>query len=171
MNIRPAAQDDLDLLWQFLAMAAYEPEVAVAKTIPFVATHLDGWQRPTDFGFVAETGGQAVGAAWVRQFAAEESPFFVDDDTPEITIGVIDSVRGQGVGHALLRALIAEAAARRVGLCLNVRETNPARRLYERLGFNYVPGWHARNRVGTLSLGMVLGEVTDNALRSLQRQE
>src|SRR4051794_1727725 len=154
MNMRPAAQEDLDLLWQFLAMAAYEVDIATAKAIPFVATHLEGWRRPTDFGFVAETDGRAVGAAWVRQFTAEESPFYLDDRTPEVSIGVADTVRGQGVGGALMRALIAEADARRVGLCLNVRETNPARRLYERLGFNYVPGWQARNRVGTLSLGM-----------------
>ena len=35
MNIRPALPDDLDLLWQFLAMAAYEPDAASAKAIPF----------------------------------------------------------------------------------------------------------------------------------------
>jgi GNAT superfamily N-acetyltransferase len=171
MTIRAAMPSDLDLLWQFLAIAAYEPDVAVAKTIPFVATHLAGWQRPSDFGFVAEADGRAVGAAWVRQFAAEESVFYLDDRTPEVTIGVAASARGQGVGGALMRALIAQAAARRVGLCLNVRETNPARHLYERLGFNYIPGWQAHNRVGTLSLGMVLGDISEDLLRSLRRQE
>ena len=40
----------------------------------------------------------------------------------------------------LLHALIAEAARRGVGLCLNVRHDNPARRLYERVGFRLVPG-------------------------------
>ena len=45
------------------------------------------------------------------------------------------NVCGQGVGEKLMRALIAEATSRGVGLCLSVRSENPARRLYERLGF------------------------------------
>ena len=51
-----------------------------------------------------------------------------------MSIGVRPDARGQGVGQMLVTALIAEAARRGIGLCLNVRSTNPARRLYERLG-------------------------------------
>jgi hypothetical protein len=40
----------------------------------------------------------------------------------------------------LPHALFAEAARRGVGLCLNVRHDNPARRLSERAGFRLVPG-------------------------------
>src|SRR5712691_10364924 len=155
MDIRAARQEDLDLLWDFLAMAAYEPDVAAAKTVPFVAGHLIGWQRPTDFGFVAELDGNAVGAAWARQFAAEGNPFYLGDRSPEITVGVREDLRGQGIGAALVRALIAEATSRGLLLSLNVRETNPALRLYERLGFRRVPGQEVPNRVGTLSYGMV----------------
>ena len=52
--IRPAVQDDLEILWDFLAMAAYEPDAEAAKAVPPVAKYLVGWQRPGDFGFVAE---------------------------------------------------------------------------------------------------------------------
>ena len=45
-RIRPADQDDLDILWDFLAIAAYEPNIDAAKSLPFVAAHLAGWQRP-----------------------------------------------------------------------------------------------------------------------------
>jgi predicted GNAT family acetyltransferase len=55
----------------------------------------------------------------------------------------------------LVGALIAEATRRGLGLCLNVRQTNPARRLYERMGFQVVPGMTVTNRVGGLSFGMV----------------
>jgi ribosomal protein S18 acetylase RimI-like enzyme len=158
MTIRAATQEDLDLLWNFLAMAAYEPDVAAAKSVPFVAGHLLGWQRPTDFGFVAELDGQAVGAAWARQFAAEGNPFYLGDRFPEISIGVREDARGHGVGADLVRTLIAEATSRGLRLSLNVRETNPALRLYERLGFRRVPGQEIPNRVGTLSLGMVFGK-------------
>jgi GNAT superfamily N-acetyltransferase len=159
MAIRPAGQDDLDLLWDFLAIAAYEPDAAAAKAVPFVAGHLEGWRRSSDFGFVAELGSLSVGAAWARQFGSEGNPFYLDDRSPEIIVAVRDGARGQGVGADLVRALIAEAALRGLRLSLNVRETNPALRLYERLGFRRVPDQEIPNRVGTLSLGMVFAEV------------
>jgi ribosomal protein S18 acetylase RimI-like enzyme len=157
MKLRPAAQDDLDLLWDFLAMAAYEPDAATAKSVPFVATHLAGWQRPSDFGFIAEIDGKPVGAAWARHIPVADNPFYIDDRSPVVSIAVRDGTRGKGVGETLLRALIDEATARGLRLALDVRETNPAKRLYERLGFRRVPGQEVRNRVGTLSLGMVHG--------------
>jgi hypothetical protein len=55
----------------------------------------------------------------------------------------------------LLHALVAEAARRGVGLCLNVRHDNPAQRLYERVGFRLVPGSGVPNRVGGTSFGMI----------------
>lgn len=157
LTIRPACQQDLDLLWEFLAIAAYEPDADAARTVPVVAAHLIGWQRHGDFGVIAERDGLAVGAAWARQFTPAEQPvFYVDDDTPEVSIGVREGARGQGVGQALIVALIQEARRRGAGLCLNVRDTNPALRLYERAGFRQVPGSAVTNRVGGLSIGMVL---------------
>ena len=127
-----------------------------ARAVPFVAANLAGWRRPEDFGFVAEIDDAPIGAAWARQFARDEpSAFYVDGHTPEITIGVTERSRGQGVGGLLLRALTDEAARRGVGLCLNVRHDNPARRLYERVGFRLVPGSAVPNRVGGTSLGMI----------------
>jgi ribosomal protein S18 acetylase RimI-like enzyme len=41
----------------------------------------------------------------------------------------------RGIGTSILRALQSEAAAAGRPLCLNVLINNPARRLYERLGF------------------------------------
>jgi GNAT superfamily N-acetyltransferase len=156
-TIRPANQDDVELLWEFLTIAAYEPNVEVARAQPVVATHLEGWLRPNDFGFVAERDGRAIGGAWARQFSPSDEPtFYVDDRTPEISIGIQEGARGQGVGQALLRALIAEAARRVLGLCLNVRDSNRALRLYERVGFEIAPDSAVPNRVGGLSIGMIL---------------
>jgi len=69
---------------------------------------------------------------------------------------VRSKARGQGVGEELMRALIGEAACRRLGLCVSVRSENPARRLYERLGFRDIPGSAVTNRAGGMSIGMVL---------------
>lgn len=158
IRIRPATQHDLPALWEFLAIAAYEPDVDAARAVPFVAAHLEGWQRAEDFGVIAEQNGAALGAAWARQFSPNEEPaFYVDERTPEITIGVKPNLHGQGIGGMLLDALIAEAAKRNVDLCLNVRHDNPARRLYERIGFRLVPGSEVSNRVGGTSFGMIWG--------------
>src|SRR5262245_10597129 len=39
-GIRSTVQDDLEVLWDFLAMAAYEPDADAAKAIPRVAKYL-----------------------------------------------------------------------------------------------------------------------------------
>jgi ribosomal protein S18 acetylase RimI-like enzyme len=157
LMIRPAVQADLEVLWGFLAMAADEPDAETAKAIPGVAKYLVGWQRPGDFGFAAEQNGEVIGAAWARRISAEE--FRVpsgDDETPKVSIGVKPNARGQGVGDKIMRALIGEASRRGLGLCLSVRSENPARRLYERLGFRDIPGSAAPSRVGGKSIGMAL---------------
>jgi len=156
--IRPAVRIDLEVLWGFLAMAAYEPDAEAAKVDPRVAKYLVGWQRPGDFGFIAEQNGEIIGAAWARRFSAEElkSPYG-DEETPKVSIGVNPNARGKGVGEKLMRALIGEAARRMLGLCLSVRSENPAHRLYERLGFRDIPGSGVTNRTGSISIGMALG--------------
>ena len=154
--IRPVVQDDLEVLWYFLAMAAYEPDAEAAKAVPPVAKYLVGWQRPGDFGFIAEQNGEIIGAAWARRFSAEELKVpYGDEETPKVSIGVKPNARGQGVGE-LMRALIGDAARRGLGLYLSVRSENPARRLYERLGFRDIPGSAVTNRAGGMSIGMAL---------------
>jgi ribosomal protein S18 acetylase RimI-like enzyme len=155
--IRPGVQDDLKALWDFLAMAAYAPDAEAAKEVPGVAKYLVGWQRPGNLGFIAEQNGEIIGAAWARRISAEELRFpYGDEETPKVSIGVKPNARGQGVGEKLMRALIGEAHRRGLGLCLSVRSENPARRLYERLGFRDIPGSAATNRAGGMSIGMAL---------------
>jgi hypothetical protein len=95
--IRPAVQDDGEALWDFLAMAAYEPDAEAAKAAPEVAKYLVGWQRSGDFGFIAEQSGEILGAAWARRFSAEELRFhYGDEGTPKVSISVKPNERGQG---------------------------------------------------------------------------
>jgi hypothetical protein len=54
------SRPDLPSLWDFVEIAAYEPDAGAAKAVPFVAAHLAGWQRPEDFGFIAERDGVAL---------------------------------------------------------------------------------------------------------------
>lgn len=153
--IRPAVQDDLEVLWNFLALAAYEPDAEAAKAIPGVAKYLVGWQRPGDFGCIAAQNGDIIGAAWARRFSAAELKVpYGDEEAPKVSIGVQPHARGQGVGEKLMGAVIGEAAHRGLRLCLSVRSDNPARRLYERLGFRDMPGSAVTNRTGGISIGM-----------------
>ena len=51
-------------------------------------------------------------------------------------IALAPAYRGRGIGGRLLRSLIAEAQASGRVLSIHVEMDNPARRLYERLGFS-----------------------------------
>ncbi len=99
---------------------------------PGLARYHRGFGRPGDVGRIAWVGGTPVGAAWVRQGSVDDPGYgFVDADTPELSIAVVDEWRGQGIGGRLLTSLFAE-----VDRCsLSVDRRNPAVRLYERLGF------------------------------------
>jgi ribosomal protein S18 acetylase RimI-like enzyme len=55
-----------------------------------------------------------------------------------VDIAVLAALRGQGLGAGVLRQCQQQAAAAGARLELQVRPENPARRLYERLGFQAV---------------------------------
>lgn len=57
-----------------------------------------------------------------------------------VDISLLPEVRGAGVGTALLRAVLDEAAAAEVVVTIHVERFNPAQRLYERLGFREIGG-------------------------------
>jgi GNAT superfamily N-acetyltransferase len=98
-----------------------------------------------------------VAAAWFRLlYDANQGYGYVSDTVPELAIGARPAYRGQGAGTMLMEALIQHARGIYTGLSLSVRESNPAMRLYERLGFQRVPGSEVVNRVGGYSVTMIL---------------
>ena len=100
------------------------------------AMYLTGWPRKGDHGLVAEDHGP-VGAAWYRTFTEASHGYgFVGEDVPELSIAVIASRRHEGIGRRLLVDLInASDSQGYPALSLSVAEANPARRLYESVGF------------------------------------
>lgn len=65
----------------------------------------------------------------------------VNEDTKEFTlvdISLLPAHRGHGIGTHLLRELLSKAVEATKPVRLHVLLTNPARRLYERLGFSFV---------------------------------
>lgn len=79
--------------------------------------------------FVIERAGTAIGRVYVDPAPGEERLM-------EIT--VLHEARGQGIGSAITRAVVARAHGRGVAASLHVEPMNPARRLYERVGFREV---------------------------------
>ena len=99
--------------------------------------YVEGFGRAGDCGVVAESAGLPVGAAWYRRFPADRPGYgYVSDDIPELSVAVAPRHRGTGLGMGLLEQLLAEAEANGLpGISLSVDPANPARHIYERLGF------------------------------------
>lgn len=143
--IRPVAPVDLAFLQEMLYEAIYTPPGAPRPSraildVPEIAGYLAGWGRPGDMGFIAEVDGTPAGAAWFRCFPAAAPGYgFVRPDIPELTIAVGPQFRGCGLGTALLERLVGCARAGGYpGISLSVAPSNPAARLYARLGFREV---------------------------------
>jgi len=136
---RPAAESDLP----FLA-GVY----AATRTEELAAT---GWPRELQHAFlmqqheaqhahyanvypeaerlVIERGGEAIGRLYLIEWPA---------NLRVIDVSLLPAARGQGIGEAILRDVGADAASRGKKVSIHVEKHNPARRLYERLGFAVV---------------------------------
>jgi GNAT superfamily N-acetyltransferase len=109
-----------------------EPDKAVLTS----SRYISGWPKLGDGGVVVEVG-EPVGAAWYRLLPAVDHGYgFVDERTPEVTVGVTAQWRGKGLGRLLLKALSQSAEVDGYEkLSLSVEEDNYALGLYEAIGF------------------------------------
>ena len=139
---RTAGPEDLTFLATMLGEAAvWRPDKPTPTgdevlADPRYSMYLAGWPRPGDYGLIAEQDAR-LGAAWYRTYTEASHGYgFVAEDVPELSIAVIASRRHEGIGRRLLVDLI-EASDRQgyPALSLSVAEANPARRLYESMGF------------------------------------
>lgn len=140
-RLRPATADDRDVLLAIYASTRADElaltDWSAAQCRAFVEMQFDaqwrhyGLQRPQsvcqlvlcDDGLAPS---RCVGRLWVDRPA---------DGLHVLDIALLPEARGQGLGTALLRELMAEARQRIVPLTISVEIHNPARHLYQRLGF------------------------------------
>jgi ribosomal protein S18 acetylase RimI-like enzyme len=159
--IRPAVQDDEPFLWEILYYAAHMEEDGAtspkdASKHPYLMRYVKDWKRETDMGCIAlePESNRPIGAAWIRLLLGDDKTFsYIDDFTPELAIATLPDYIGKGVGTQLLSSILEAAREKYAAVVLSVRATNPAKRLYERMGF--VEVGKAINRTGTESLNML----------------
>src|SRR4051812_35025514 len=145
VRCRPAEAEDFTFLATMLGESAVwrpdkpTPTAEEVLADPRYARYLAGWPRPGDHALVAEQDGP-VGAAWYRTFTEASHGFgFVATGVPELAIAVIASRRREGIGRRLLVELIEAGEAQGYeALSLSVNLGNPARGLYESVGFQQV---------------------------------
>ena len=138
-TLRPITEADLPFLYQVYASTRTEELVLVDWTdehktaflmMQFQAQHTYYQQHYPQASFdIIEAQGQPIGRLYVDRWPTE---------TRIIDIALLPAYRRSGIGSYYLRKLIAEAEGRGVGVSIHVERTNPALRLYHRLGFRQV---------------------------------
>src|SRR5512138_776418 len=130
-SIRPVNGDDIPFLWEMLYHAAHMAEDGevfpdAARANPRLNMWVDGWGRAGDRGLIAfdPATARGLGAAWLRLLPEGFSTGYVDDETPELAIAVLPECTGQGLGSALLAALMEAVRADYPAVVLTVRDGN-----------------------------------------------
>jgi ribosomal protein S18 acetylase RimI-like enzyme len=138
ISLRPATGDDREFLYRVYASTRAE-ELAV---VPWDYVQKEAFLRqqfgaqdsyyrehyPTASFDVIVRDGVEVGRLYVDRWA---------DEIRIIDIALLPEYRNRGVGTTLLCRLMDEGRQSSRTLSIHVEQFNPARRLYERLGFEY----------------------------------
>ena len=136
LRFRPITDADLPFLARVYASIREQELAAInwsdAQKAAFLQhqfdaqhAHYQKYYQGSDF-LLIERGGEAVGRLYVARWASEHR--IVD-------IALLPQHRGAGLGGALLRDLLDEAAAAGKAVTIHVEKFNPALTLYRRLGF------------------------------------
>jgi GNAT superfamily N-acetyltransferase len=158
-TIRQLRSDEVEFLREMLYTAldwrpdSTLPPVAWVLAHPQVSIFHEGWGRHGDVALIAVVDDRPVGLVWYRYFSEEaHGEGFVDEETPELAIAVVDGYRGRGIGRILMNAAHERARNDEIArISLSVDAENPARGLYESLGYiDYEP----EDGLGRMVLGL-----------------
>ena len=136
LDYRPCAAEDFDFI-EALYLSTRDEELALsgwpeAEKKAFLTQqhraqhHHYQTYYPNAERLILERGGTPIGRLYVDIWPLE---------LRIIDISLVPATRGQGIGQAILRDVIAWAADQARGVSIHVEKFNPARRLYHRLGF------------------------------------
>ena len=139
VTLRPVGPGDEDFLFRVYASTRVE-ELA---PLPWTAEQKEAFLRQ-QFQAQSIDWGKNYGGAEFSIVEVDGVPagrFYVDRDHDEIRlvdIALLPQFRRAGIGTGLIRELLAKAQAQGVPVTIHVEVFNPARALYERLGFENV---------------------------------
>lgn len=138
-TLRPEQPSDRDFLRRLYA-STREDEVATVAWSDDEKRRFLGWQfeaqtRHYDQHYadaerlIVVVDGQPAGRLYVQ---------VRDDELRVVDIALLPAARGRGIGGALMRDVMQRAQAGGRKVRIHVEATNPAQRLYQRLGFHRV---------------------------------
>ena len=136
VTFRPIRPDDEPFLYRVYASTREEE----LRPVPWTAAQKEAFLRQQF---------QAQHAFYQKQYASARFEIVLRDGQPIgrlyvargddairiVDIALLPEHRGAGIGTGILRDLLAEAAAAGKPVRIHVERLNPARHLYERLGF------------------------------------
>jgi ribosomal protein S18 acetylase RimI-like enzyme len=124
-TLRPACAEDFD----YCVRLYFEAMENIIKQLNLnIEAHLAGFRQRWDETQVTIITLDGTNIGWFQSFVKEDALFLAQ-------LFVDRALRGQGIGTAVVKAMIEEAVRANRALTLGVVKTNPALRLYERLGF------------------------------------
>jgi ribosomal protein S18 acetylase RimI-like enzyme len=125
LSYRPAAEADVPFLVELRrsTMRLHELASGVNRS---AEQSMQRVMQSLEIAQVIEQAGQAIGVLKGLRDGAQWELY---------QIQLMPQFQGQGIGAQIIGSLIAEARTAGVGLRLGVLRANPARKLYERLGF------------------------------------
>ncbi|MFA5444558.1 MAG: GNAT family N-acetyltransferase [Bacteroidales bacterium] len=142
MIVREIEKLEIPLLEEFLYQAVFIPEGKERPgrdilKLPELQCYIKDFGKETDHCLVLQHNKKIIGAVWSRQFSANEKGFgFIDPDTPEIAMSVLEPYRNQGVGTLLLKAMLDRLARKGYRqVSLSVDTLNYAYKMYRKAGF------------------------------------
>lgn len=141
-TVRQMREEEYPLLNDFLYEAIFIPDGveppprAIINSSELQVYIKDFGRQFHDRALVAEADGKVVGAVWARVM---NDYGHIDDDTPSLAISLYKEYRGQGIGTALLSAML--DVLKRNGYkkaSLAVQKANYALKMYLKVGFEII---------------------------------
>lgn len=128
LTLRPATESDVPFLLE-LRHQTMSAHLAASGVLLSEAEHLLRVRVAFHYAAVILHAGKRVGLFKVVREGLQWEL---------VQVQLMPSVQGRGIGTMLLQSLVGEARSKGASLRLSVLKANPAKRLYERIGFNVV---------------------------------
>ena len=125
LSFRPATEADVPFLSELRRFTMQPHELATGLRRS-VEQSMQRVVQSLEVAQIIEQSGSAIGVLKVLRNA---------DQWELYQIQLMPAYQGKGIGSQIIRSLVAEAKAAGVSIRLGVLRANPARKLYERLGF------------------------------------